>query len=281
MAEDLCRQGVNITEAQAQAVAQFGSVRTLSQQLRRVHDYVGWSDVVLAALPILGITGLGWHFIGNVLPLWWYLLAFGWGALMAHQHNWPTWWYAWLGWLFLALAVVNETQVVFWVVFPLTITLIAIESWERATLMALPFTTYIAFIQLLGTSPLLGTTGWGPGRIYPGNIIWLETAFSLLWVGILALSIKMARPHQRGGYLLAGLILTQVLYLSAIFTSVILTNLWPDMFVSGLTVTLTVTRKLPLAALIFGLTIYPFLVFFITKWFRRTQRPGQPGLFAN
>jgi hypothetical protein len=274
------REGLSPEEAQARAVAQFGDVRTVGRQLRVAHGFVGWGDVVLAALPVLGITGLGWHIIGQHLPLWWYLLVFGWGALVAWRRNWPTWWYAWLGWIFLALVAVDQTAALFFFIFPVAVTLVAIERWEHATLMALPFTTYLAFARLLGPSPLLATTGWGPGSVYPSNIVWLETAFSVLWITVLALSIKTARPHRRGIYLLAGLLGTQVLYMAALLTALGLAKVLPHLFVSALTVKLTLTDKLPIAALVIGLTLYPPIVCLIARWLRQ-QRSGLPGLFAN
>jgi hypothetical protein len=39
-------------------VAQFGQARAIGRQLRAAHGFVGWGDVLLAAMPILGITGL-------------------------------------------------------------------------------------------------------------------------------------------------------------------------------------------------------------------------------
>jgi hypothetical protein len=280
LAADWERRGLPAEQAQARAVAQFGKARAIGRQLRAAHGFVGWGDVMLAALPVLGITGLGWHFVGQHLPLGWYLLAFGWGALVAWRRNWPRWWYAWLGWLFLALAVVGQTRALFLVVFPLAVTLVAVERWEPATLMALPFTTYLAFARLLGPSPLLGTTGWGPGNVYPGNIVWLETAFSILWIAILALSIRMARPHRRGIYLLAGLLGTQALYVAGRLTALGLSKWLPHLFVSALTTELTLSAELPIAALAFGLTLYPPVVFLVARWLRQ-QQSGQPGLFAN
>jgi hypothetical protein len=271
--------GLTTEQAQMHAVAQFGQARTIGRQLRVAYGFVGWADVVLAALPVLGITGLGWHFVGQYLPLWWYLLAFGWGALVAWRRNWPTWWYAWLGWLFLALLAVDRANALFFILFPLAVTLVAIERWEHATLMALPFTTYLAFTRLLGPAPLLGTTGWGPGNVYPGNIVWLETAFSLVWIAVLALSIKAARPHRRGVYLLAGLVSTQVLYIAALLAALGLAKVLPGLFVSALTTRLTLTTKLPIAAIVFGLTLYPPTISLIAHWLRR-QRSGRPGLFA-
>jgi hypothetical protein len=280
LAAESRRDGLSRDEAQVRAVAQFGEVRAIGRQLRVAHGFVGWGDVVLAALPVLGITGIGWHVIGQYLPLWWYLLVFGWGALVAWRRNWPTWWYAWLGWLFLALVAVDQTTALFFIIFPVTVTLVAIERWEHATLMALPFTTYLAFARLLGPSPLLATTGWGPGSVYPGNIVWLESTFSVLWITVLALSIKTARPHRRGIYLLAGLLGTQVLYMAALLTALGLAKVLPHLFVSALTVKLTLTDKLPIAALAFGLTLYPPIVCLIARWLRQ-QRSGLPGLFAN
>jgi len=274
------RRGLASEEAQARAVTQFGEARTIGRQLRAAGGFVGWVDVVLAALPVLGITGLGWHFAGQFLPLWWYLLAFGWGALVAWRRNWPMWWYAWLGWLFLGLAVVDQTQTLFLIIFPVAVTLVAIEHWEHSTLVALPFTTYLAFAWLLGPSPLLGTTGWGPGSVYPGNIIWLETGFSFLWIAVLALSIKMARPHRRGIYLLAGLLTTQALYMAGLLTALAMAKLWPHLFVSALTVRLALTFKLPIAIIVFALTLYPPLVSLVAHHLRR-QQPGRPGLFTN
>jgi hypothetical protein len=190
------------------------------------------------------------------------------------------WWYAWLGWLFLALLSVDRTGGLFFIIFPLALTLVAVERWEHATLMALPFTTYLAFARLLGPSPLLGTTGWGPGNVYPGNSVWLETAFSILWIVILALSIKTARLHRRGIYLLAGLLGTQALYVLALLTALGLAKLLPHLFVSSLTVRLTLTAKLPIAALAFALALYPPAVFLLARWVRQ-QRSGMPGLSAS
>jgi hypothetical protein len=279
LAADWERRGLSTKLAQARAVAQFGEVRLIGRQLRASHDYVGWGDIVLAALPVLGITGLGWHFVGRHLPLWWYILAFGWGALVAWRRNWPMWWYAWLGWLFLALLSVDRTGTLFLIIFPVALTLVAVERWEHATLMALPFTTYLAFARLLGPSPLLATTGWGPGNIYPGNIVWLETAFSILWIVVLALSIKTARPHRRGIYLLAGLLGTQALTVLTLLTALGLAKMLPNLFVSSLTIKLTLTAKLPVAALALGLALYPPVVFLLARWLRQ-QRSGLPGLFA-
>lgn len=280
LSADWERKGLKPEEAQARAVAQFGEVREIGRQLRAAHELVGWGDVVLAALPVLGITGLGWYFVGQYLPMWWYLLAFGWGAVVAWRRNWPRWWYAWLGWLFLALLAVDRTTPVFIAIFPLALTLIAIEHWESAALMSLPFTTYLTFTRLLGPSPLLATTGWGPGSVYPGNIIWLETCFSIMWMGLLTLSIKAARPHRRGIYLLAGLLGTQAVYVGALLVALALARWLPHLFVSPLTVRLALTAKLPIALLAFGLAVYPLVVFVFARWLRQ-QRSGRPGLFAN
>jgi hypothetical protein len=280
LAADWERRGLPAEQAEARAVAQFGEARTIGRQLRAANGFVGWGDVALAALPVLGITGLGWHFVGQHLPLWWYLLAFGWGAFLAWRRNWPRWWYAWLGWLFLALVVVGQTRALFLLVFPLAITLVAVERWEHATLMTLPFTTYLTFARLLGPSPLLGTTGWGPGNVYPGNIVWLETAFSILWIAILALSLRMARPHRRGIYLLAGLLGTQALYVAGLLAALGLSKLLPHLFVSALTTKLTLSAKFPIAAVAFGLALYPPAVFLVARWLRQ-QQSGRPGLFAN
>jgi len=274
------RDGLSDEEAQARAIARFGEVRAIGRQLRAAHGYVGWVDVVLAAVPVLGITGLGWHFVGQHLPLWWYLLVFGWGASVAWRRGWPTWWYAWLGWLLLALVALDRTSALYFLIFPLAITLVAIERWEHATLMALPFTTYLAYARLMGPSPLLATTGWGPGNVYPGNIVWLETAFSIVWIAVLALSIKAARPHRRGVYLLAGLLGTQALYMAALLAVLAVAKLLPHLFVSSLTVKLTLTDKVPIAALAFGLTLYPPIVAVVASWLRQ-QHTGLPGLFAD
>ncbi len=97
---------------------------------------------------------------------------------------------------------------------------------------------------------------------------------------MLALSIKTARPHRRGIYLLAGLLGTQVLYMAALLTALGLAKMLPHLFVSALTVKLALTDKLPIAALVFGLTLYPPIVCLIARWLRQ-QRSGLPGLFAN
>jgi hypothetical protein len=111
-------------------------------------------------------------------------------------------------------------------------------------------------------------------------LVWLETAFSIVWIVVLALSIKTARPHRRGVYLLAGLLGTQVLYVMALLTALGLAKLYPNLFVSALSVRMALTDKLPIAALAFGLTLYPPIVSLVARWLRQ-QQSGLPGLFAN
>ncbi len=270
------QRGLSREEAEKQAVRQFGSPRDIGNQWRRIAGVVDWPDIILAALPILGITGLGWHFAGQFLPLSIYLALFGLGALVAWWRSWPTWWYAWLGWLFLALLVISQTQWVFFIIFPILITLLAVDSWQHATLMNLPFTTYLAFMTMIERQQLV-TTGWGPGNIYPGNIIWLETAFSVLWVVMLAASLRAARPSRRGVYLLAGLIGTQLIYVGTVTLMVILAKGLPAYFITTLSGRGLIFQKLPLGLAIIGLTLYPLLVWLAARWIRRSKTwPGLP-----
>lgn len=269
------RRGLSRPEAEVKAVQQFGSPRKISNEWRRVVGVVDWFDILLAALPILGITGLGWHFVGQHLPLPIYLAIFGVGAVIAWWRNWPTWWYPWLGWLFLALLVVPHSPWLFLIIFPVLVTLLAVDSWQQATLMTLPFTTYFAFATLIERQQLL-TTGWGPGYIYPGNIVWLETAFSILWIGVLAASLRTARPSRRGIYLLAGLIGTQLIYLGGVVLMVILAKMLPAYFITTLTTQQVLYFKLPLGLITIGLTLYPLFVWLVVHWMR--QRNIWPGL---
>jgi hypothetical protein len=271
------RQGLSRPEAEAKAVEKFGSPAALGNQWRRAAGVVDWGDILLAALPTLAITGLGWRFVGQFLPLTIYLLIFGGGALIAWRRGWPTWWYAWLGWLFLALLIVPGTSWVFLLTFPILVTLLAIDSWEHATLMTLPFTTYLAFATLIERQQLMAT-GWNLANIYPGNIIWLETAFSILWITILAASLRAARPSRRGIYLLAGLIGTQLIYVGAVVLMVVLAKTFPHYFVTTLTTRMVIFVKLPIGLATLGLTVYPVFVWLVARRFRR--RDAQPGLPA-
>ncbi len=271
------QRGLPRAEAETKAVSQFGKPRQLGNQWRRAAGVVDWPDIVLAALPILGITGLGWHFLGQLVPAAVYLVIFGLGALIASWRSWPAWWYAWLGWLFLALFVVPDTKAVFFVIFPLLVTLIAVDSWQHATLMTLPFTTYFPFALIIERQQIV-TTGWGPGNLYPGNMIWLETAFSLVWIIVLAGSLRAARPSRRGVYLLAGLIGTQLLYVSAVILQVVLAHGLPGYFITTLTMERVLFVKLPLGLLTIGLTLYPLFVWLTARFLR--QSGTQPGLTA-
>ncbi len=279
--EELTREGqqrgLPRLEAELEAVQQFGSPRKIGHQWRQAAGVVDWFDILLAALPILGITGLGWYFVGQFIPLPFYLAIFSGGALLAWRRNWPTWWYAWLGWLCLALLIGPGTQLVFFIIFPLLVTFVAIESWPQATLMTLPFTTYLAFTALINRQQLV-TTGWGPGNLYPGNLIWLETAFSILWIAILAASLRAARPSRRGLYLLAGLIGTQLIYLGATVSMVVLAKTMPAYFITTLTTRTVILYKLPLGLLTIGLTLYPLLVWLTVRWLRQrgTHQTGLP-----
>jgi hypothetical protein len=264
------RRGLSRLEAEIKAVQQFGPSRKIGNQWRLAAGVVDWFDILLAALPILGITGLGWHFVGQFIPLVVYLAIFGLGALVAWWRSWPTWWYAWLGWLFLALFVVSNTQWLFFIIFPILVTLLAIGSWQQATLMTLPFTTYFAFATLIERQQLV-TTGWGPGFIYPGNSIWLETAFSILWIAVLAASLRAARPSRRGVYLLAGLIGTQLIYVGGVGLMIILAKILPAYFITTLTTHRVLFFKLPIGLLTIGLTLYPLFVWLAARWLRRSD----------
>ena len=271
------RQGIARAEAEIRAVRQFGLPRKIGTEWRRASGVLDWSDILLATLPMLGITGLSWYFIGQFLPLIAYLIIFFIGAIVAWGRSWPTWWYAWLGWLFLALLIVPSTPWAFFLIFPLLVTLLAIDSWEQAMLMTLPFTTYLAFTTIIDRQQVI-TTGWGPGSIYPGNIIWLETAFSFLWVLILAASLRAARPSRRGIYLLAGLISTQFIYIGMASLAVLLGRTLPGYFVTDLTPYNLLVFKLPMGLLTLALTVYPLFVWLLAHWIRRSRT--QSGLMA-
>ena len=274
LTRDGVRRGFSRAEAEARAVAQFGPPRTISNQWRRAAGIVDWTDILLAALPMLAITGVGWTLVGRNIPLPVYLIVFGVGGVVAWRRSWPTWWYAWLGWLFLALLLVPGTQWAFFLSFPILVTLIAIDSWQYATLMTLPFTTFLAFATLIERQQL-GTTGWGPGNFYPGNLVWLETAFSILWIGILAASLRAARPSRRGIYMLAGLIGTQSIYIGSIGLMVVIARVLPAYFTTTLTAREVLWVKLPIGLLILGLTVYPLLVWLIARWIRHEDPQSQ------
>ncbi|MBN1219344.1 MAG: hypothetical protein JXM69_10480 [Anaerolineae bacterium] len=271
------QRGLSRSEAESKAVQIFGAPRKIGNEWRRVAGVVDWPDILLAALPILGISGLGRYFVGQFIPLEVYLLIFGLGALVAWRRDWPTWWYAWLGWLLLALLVLPGTQGVFFIIFPVLVTILAIDSWEHATLMTVPFTTYFAFKTIIERQQIV-TTGWGPGNIYPGNIIWLETAFSILWIVVLAASLRTARPSRRGIYLLAGLIGTQLIYLGSVVMMLIVAKALPSYFITVITTQSILLYKLPMGLLTIGLTLYPLFVWLIARWIQRNQT--QSGLTA-
>jgi hypothetical protein len=271
------RRGLSRAEAEVKAIKQFGGPRKISNEWRRAAGVVDWSDILLAALPLLGITGLSWYFVGRFIPLGLHLGIFGVGALVAWWRSWPTWWYAWLGWLFLALLIVPATPWAFFIIFPLLVTLLAIDSWEQATLMTLPFTTYLAFTTIIDRQQLY-TTGWGPGNFYPGNFIWLETVFSILWIVILAASLRTARPSRRGIYLLAGLVGTQLIYIGGVILMIMVAIALPHYFVTTLTPQNVLFYKLPIGLLTIGLTLYPLCVWLIARWVQRSHT--QSGLTA-
>lgn len=271
LAREFQHGGLPRAQAEARAVAQFGSARNIGNRWRQAAGALDWGDIILAALPILGITGLGWTMVGRHLPLGLYLLMFGLGTLAAWRRSWPTWWYAWLGWLFLALMVVSGTQWVFLVTFPILVTLLAVDSWQHATLMTVPFTTYLAFATLIQREQLT-TTGWGPGSIYPGNLIWLETGFSALWILILAASLRAARPSRRGVYLLAGLIGTQVMYAGAIVLMKGVAKMLPVYFSTTLTTQDILFHKLPIVLVTLLLTVYPLFVWLAVRKIRQPNR---------
>lgn len=106
----------------------------------------------------------------------------------------------------------------------------------------------------------------------------METAFSIVWITILAASLRTARPSRRGVYLLAGLIGTQLIYIGAIVSMVILAKTLPTYFITTLTARAVILHKLPLGLLTIGLTLYPLLVWLTARWLRQRgiQQPGLP-----
>ena len=164
----------------------------------------------------------------------------------------------------------------FIITFPILVTLVAVDSWQHGALMTLPFTTYMAFTTIIGRQQIV-TTGWGPGNLYPGNIVWLETAFSVLWIAVLAASLRTARPSRRGIYLLAGLIGTQLIYVSAVVLMIIVAKIFPAYFITTLTTRTILLYKLPVGLLTIGLTLYPLFVWLLVRWIRRSgAHPGLP-----
>lgn len=277
LAQEWQRRGLARPAAEKKAIQVFGQPRKIGNEWRRASGMVEWSDILLAALPILGISGLGRYFLGQHIPVEFYLILFCLGALVAWRQSWPTWWFAWLGWLFLALLVLPGTQWVFFIIFPLLVTLLAIDSWQHATLMTVPFTTYLAFKTIIERQQIV-TTGWGPGNMYPGNMIWLETAFSAIWIVVLIASLRSARPSRRGVYLLAGLIGTQLIYLGGVGLMLAVGKMFPAYFITYLTTRSLLLYKLPMGLLTIGLTLYPLFVWLIARWIQRNQT--QSGLTA-
>jgi hypothetical protein len=98
-----------------------------------------------------------------------------------------------------------------------------------------------------------------------------------LWIAVLAASLRAARPSRRGIYLLAGLIGTQLIYVSAVTLMVVVAKSWPAYFITTLTMRSILFHKLPLGLATIGLTLYPLLVWLTVCWLRRSKtRPGLP-----
>ena len=93
----------------------------------------------------------------------------------------------------------------------------------------------------------------------------------------MAASLRTARPSRRGVYLLAGLIGTQLIYVSAVVGMIVVAKLFPAYFITTLTTRTILLYKLPVGLLTIGLTLYPLFVWLLARWIRRSGAyPGLP-----
>ncbi len=267
-ARDIGRNGDDQGLCLARALERFGAAEHIGRQLRQVHGRATWQEIGLAALPLLL---LGWLPHAVRLPAWAAPLVLAIAAAAAWRLHWPLWWWAWLGWL--PLAVPGAPHDLAWgaVAYGLILLLVLRRDWLEATLAIYPLPTAWAFFRVVLTSFEVRHVGWGTPALSL-----LGFGMTLVWVALLARTLYTPSGMARIARALEGQAII-VLLNGLIVTAA---RLWPTYpYAYPFTWHYFLTVTIPYAVY-HGL---PFLLFFmltalpaILAWLGRIRARRQP-----
>lgn len=176
---DAERRGNDESVSLARALERFGPAEHIGRELRQVHGRATWQEAGLATLPLLlfGLLDAAPHAPAWIAPLLLMLATFlGWRA------RWPLWWWAWLGWLPLAIPGAPRDLVWGAVAYVVILLLVSRRDWLEATLAIYPLPTAWTLHRLVLTS------------VEVQNVDWDAAALSLLGLGMaLAWAVLLMR----------------------------------------------------------------------------------------
>ena len=180
-----------------------------------MHGRTAWQETILAVLPLLLF---GW--LPSVLPApaWSAPLALAVATLVGWHARWPLWWWAWLGWL--PLAIPGAPGDLLWsaIAYAVLLLLVSRRDWLEATLAIYPLPTAWAFQRVVLASNEVGNVGWS------------STALSLLGLGMaLAWAVLLARTLRTpyGKARIAKVLEGQAIIFLLNGLTVVVARLWP------------------------------------------------------
>jgi hypothetical protein len=233
----------------------FGTAKHIGQELRHVHGRASWTDAGLAALPLLlfgSLAAASGPLVGiPALPVIAVPLLFAVITTLAWRAHWPLWWWAWLGWLPLAISGISGDLL--WIVIAYTVILLLVSrrDWLEATLSLYPLPTAWAFHRMVLTSGEVRAVGWSA----PAQTI-LGLVMALAWAVLLVRTLRTPSRLARITRVLEGQGIVFVLNVMTIAVA----RLWPTYpYPYPFTLRHFVFTTLPYA-LYHGL---PFLLFFV------------------
>jgi hypothetical protein len=213
--QDTVSAGADEATRLARAVERFGAAEHVGRALRQVHGRATWEEAVLAALPLLLLGAL--VAIPQV-PGWIAPLILGAATVLGWRRGWPLWWWAWLGWLPLAIPGAPEDLLWGAVAYIVILVLVSRRDWLEATLAVYPLPTAWAFHRVILTSVEVRSVGWSPA-VLSG----LGVGAAVVWAGLLVRTLRTPSGATRIARVLEGQIVILLLHILTIVAA----RLWP------------------------------------------------------
>jgi hypothetical protein len=247
-AGDVDREGGDEAARLHRALERFGAAARIGRELRQVHGRATWGEAGLTVLPLAFFGGLALVPQGAA---WIAPLILGGATALGWRARWPLWWWAWVGWL--PLAIPSATQDPLWGLLACLVILLLVlrRDWLEATLAIYPLPTAWAFRHVVLASNEVRSVGWSPWAVSL-----LSLGMTIVWAGLLARTLRTPPGVTRIARALEG----QAIVLTLNGLTVVVARLWPT-YPSPYPYTLQYFAFITLPyALFHGL---PYLLFFM------------------